>query len=121
MAAFVQGPEQYLKDLGISMACVVEQEVPAILDADHRVFLNYESYYFSSGDARQQFLGAPHTYAGRITDVVTRERFVATAESPRREHDGRLFLFSTTATAARFDEAPDDYATPMLAMVPVAE
>ena len=116
----MQGPEVYLNDLGIGFTCIVDTDKPAVLDGAHRVLLNYESYYFSSKEARSQFLEAPHPYCGRVTDVVTRERFEPAEASPRRELNGRVFLFSSAETAAQFDEAPDDFATPMPGMVPVS-
>lgn len=116
----MQGPEPYLNDLGLEFACAVHPDRKAVLDAEHRVFVNYETYYVSDRDAHELFLGAPHRYAGRITDPVSHQRFSADADSPRRDRAGRIFYFAGAETVARFDEDPDRFSTPMLSMVPAA-
>ena len=113
----MQGPDTYLRDLGISLACPVHPERPAVIDAEHRAFVNWEAYYFSDAQARAEFADAPLHFAGRLTDPVTHRRFVATDASPRRDYGERVYYFASDQTVARFDADPDAYATPMPGMV----
>lgn len=112
----MQGPERFLRDLKISLPCAVIPGAPARLDDDHRVRVNYETYYVSSLDAKAGFLAQPHRYTGPLTDPVTLERFRPGEDSPRRRHAGRLFYFASEATALEFDDTPALYSTPRLAM-----
>jgi YHS domain-containing protein len=113
----VQGPDTYLRDMGISLECAVYPERPAKIDADHRAFVNWEAYYFSDAQARAEFAAAPYRFATRLTDPVTHQRFVATDASPRRDYGERVYYFGSDQTAARFDADPDAYATPLPGMV----
>ena len=99
----MQGPDKYLNELGISVKCVVDPSRPAILDAAHRAFVNYEAYYFCDEASMGKFVAAPYKYTGKVTDPVTRERFEPTAESPHRSYGGRLFYFISAETATAFD------------------
>ncbi len=116
----MQGPGQYLLALGIELTCVVHPERPAVIDAHHRMFVNYDTYYFSGADALESFAAAPHNYIGVLTDPVTQERFSPVAGSPRRTTGDRMFYFASSGSAARFDEAPVDFAATAPAMVPVS-
>ncbi|MCZ6778851.1 MAG: hypothetical protein O7F16_07760 [Acidobacteria bacterium] len=112
----MQGPARFLRDLKISLSCAVIPGTLARLDADHREFVNYETYYFSSLDAKTSFLAQAHRYTGPLTDPVTLERFRPGEDSPRRRHAGRLFYFTSESTVLEFDDAPALYSTPRLAM-----
>jgi len=117
----VQGPEVWLKELGIELACVVDPASPALLDPEHRVFVNWETYYLSRDAAVTAFRQTPWEFSGPVTDPVSRARFVPTAASPRRERGDRLFLFENGETLARFDADPAAYEMPMIGMVPKDE
>jgi YHS domain-containing protein len=111
-AAFVQGPEQYLRGLGISIACAVDPARPAILDTAHRALVNHEVYFFADEDALRTFVATPYRFTGKVTDPVTLQRFVPTEASPTRSHGGRLFYFAAGANAAKFDSDPATYGIP---------
>jgi YHS domain-containing protein len=113
---FVQGPDPYLQDLGITLSCAVDPSRPAVLDAAHRAFVNYEAYYFSDEAAMQKFMAEPYRYTGKVTDPVTRARFVPAAESPTRSYGGRLFYFMSQETVSAFDSNPARYGNPMPGM-----
>jgi YHS domain-containing protein len=113
---FVQGPEQYLNELGIVLSCAVDPSRPAMLDANHRALVNYEAYYFSDDTAMKAFIAEPYRYTGRVTDPVSMVRFVPTAESPTRSFGGRLFYFSSGETATTFDTDQPKYGNPMPGM-----
>lgn len=112
----MQGPEKYLNELGISLPCAVDPTQSARLDGEHRVFVNYETYYLSSAAALKTFRASPYAYSGSLTDPVTWERFQPDGTSPRREHEGRTFFFAGQTSVADFDADPAAYATAMLTM-----
>lgn len=114
----MQGPEVWLTQLGIELACVVDPPAPARLDAEHRVFVNLETYYLSQPAAVTAFRQTPWEFSGPLTDPVSRARFVPTADSPRRERGDRTFFFESDATLAEFDADPAAYEVPMIGMVP---
>ena len=113
----MKDPDPYLSALDITVACAVDPSRPAVIDAQHRITLNWETYYVSSAEALERFNEAPLEYAGLVTDPVERARFRPTHESPVREFDGRRFYFKSVETASRFDEDPGMYFEPMLGMV----
>lgn len=112
----MQGPGPYLNDLGITLPCAVHPERAAVIDETHRIFVNYETYYVADGQALADFLASPTAYTGRVTDPVSRARFLPVSGSPRRERAGRIFLFESRETVRRFDADPERYATPMVSM-----
>ena len=112
----MQSPEIFLKDLGITVACVVDSGKPALLDEAHRVFINWETYYLSGDEALAKFRADPLKYVGTVTDPVTRERFRPTAASPRLEHEGRLIWFAKADNVTRFEAGPEAYIPPMIGM-----
>ena len=113
---FVQGPDQYLNELGITLSCAVDPSRPAVIDASHRALVNYEAYYFADDAAMKSFIAEPYRYTGKVTDPVSMARFVPTAESPSRSFGGRLFYFSSSETAATFDTDQVKYGNPMPGM-----
>lgn len=114
----MEDPEIYLKELDIELSCAVAPDAPAVLDARHRVFINYETYFVSDMDRRAEFIAQPFRYTGVVTDPVNHYRFQPEEESPVRTHGGRLFYFSSDATAGRFEAAPDSFSVPVLTMIP---
>jgi YHS domain-containing protein len=108
----VQGPEPYLNDFHIQLRCAVDSTAQAIIDPEHRAFVNHEVYYFSSDAARQRFEQSPYEFTGKVTDPVTRMRFQPDASSPTRNAAGRLFYFASATTVAQFDQDPNRYSTP---------
>jgi YHS domain-containing protein len=112
----VQGPEQYLNELGLQLQCVVDPSRPAILDMAHRALVNYEAYYFCDDAAMKKFAEAPYKYTGKVTDPVTMDRFTPNADSPSRSYMGRLLYFTSNETASTFDGNPMKYGMPMPGM-----
>jgi YHS domain-containing protein len=113
----VKDPDPYLNALDITLACAVDPGKPAVVDARHRLSVNWETYYVSSDDALERFQASPHVYTGLVTDPTERRRFQPVPGSPTREYDGHLFYFASEGTAKQFDEDPGRYAEPMLGMV----
>ena len=113
---FVQGPEFFLNQLEITVPCVVDPERPARLDPEHRVFVNWETYYLCDDSALAAFRADPALFCGQVTNPVTRERFEPKPRAPRLEHGGRIFLFPDDDSAATFASMPDSFATPLVPM-----
>jgi YHS domain-containing protein len=113
---FVQGPDHYLKELGIRLPCAVDPSRTAVLETSHRALVNYEAYYFSDDAAMKAFNAEPYRYTGKVTDPVSMVRFVPTADTPTRSFGGRLFFFSTNETATTFDTDQAKYGNPMPGM-----
>lgn len=92
--------------------CAVNRAQPAIIDMDHRAFVNHEVYYVSSREALVSFVAEPWRYTGKVTDPVSLERFIPTRDSPQRSYGGRLFFLRSAETAAAFDREPMTYGIP---------
>ncbi len=113
----MQGPEVWLTELGIELQCAVDPTARAMLDVEHRVFVNWETYYLSRDAAVTAFRQTPWEFTGPVTDPVSRERFQPSADSPRRDAEERTFFFESEATLAKFDADPASYETLMVGMV----
>lgn len=113
----MQGPDPYLIDLGIMLACVVHPDRDAVIDSAHRIYVNWETYYVSDDASRETFMESPFQYTGNVTDPVSRVRFTPTAKSPRRDTDERIYYFASSETAQDFDSNPTEFTTPMPGMV----
>ena len=112
----MKGPEQYLNELGVKLACAVDPTRPATIDAAHRALVNYEAYFVADAAALETFVAEPYRFTGKVTDPVSRARFLPTAESPSRSYGGRLFYFASTETSGKFDAEVTRYGTPMPSM-----
>ena len=112
----MQGPEVFLNDLELSVNCVVNTKQPACLDTQHRIFVNWETYYFSDQEAIITFRKAAFKYTGQLTDPVSRERFQPNKKSPSRKLDSRIFYFQNLDNALAFDTDPKAFVTPVVGM-----
>jgi len=112
----VQGPEVFLNDLELSVNCVVNTNQKAQLDPEHRVFVNWETYYFSDNKAVKKFNKSAYKFTGKLTDPVSQKRFQPDKKSPSRTIDGRLFYFLNKDNALAFDADPDAFVTPVVGM-----
>ena len=98
----MQGPEPFLTALDLEIAGPVLGD-PAQIDVGHRVRVNDAFYYLSSDPALAAFADEPHLYTGRLSDMVTGERFQPKRGSPRRNVDAHIYLFASESSAAAFD------------------
>ncbi len=98
--------------------CVVSPHRNAVVDADHRIFVNHEVFYVAGEDERERFVADPLKYCGILTDPVTRQRFEPTSSCPRLDHAGRMFYFLSDSTETVFASDPEMYAYPKYGMTP---
>lgn len=110
----MQGPEIWLKAIGVELPCAVDPAEPAVLDEQHRIFINYETYFVSGPEARETFLKAPWKYTGPVTDPVSKQRFTPDDRSLRLDHLGRTFYFRSAETVVAFQGAADSLAVPVV-------
>ena len=89
---------------------MLNHEVDAVIDNDHMVRLNYESFFFASGDEVRQFSESPTEYCGPITDPVSKQRFVPIDSSPMAVMDKRIFYFISNDNRETFVALPDSFA-----------
>ena len=98
--------------LELEVPCAVEGNRNAVIDSDHRAYVNYEVYFFSGIRQKQRFQENPLDYCGPVTDPVSRQRFIPTRKSPRLDVDGRPFYFLSDSTMAIFQAHADSLAWP---------
>ena len=84
----MQDPEHYIAELGLTFPCPVRPDLDAVIDAEHRAFVNHEIYFFSSREAAAEFSRRPLRYAGLVTDPVNGSRFAPSEISPLPCDDG---------------------------------
>jgi YHS domain-containing protein len=109
---FVQDPQVQLGELGLSIPDLVDPRRPAVLDAEHRSFVNYETFFFADEADRRRFDADPSASCGWLTDPISKERFRPVADSPRLTFNGRAFYFMTEANKALFEKTPEAFALP---------
>jgi YHS domain-containing protein len=113
----VQDPEVFLVQLEVQLPCAVDSSLPAVIDADHRISIGYETYFVSGEDARRQFESDVPKYCGVLTDPVTKARFRPTSSSPHIRHNAREYYFASENSRNMFAAMPDMYADPAYRML----
>jgi YHS domain-containing protein len=108
----VQDPQIQLKDLGLAVPDALDPGKAAVLDAAHRSFVNYETYFFADEDDKRRFDADPSASCGILTDPITKERFRPGSDSPRGSFGGRTYVFFTAANKATFEKTPEAFAFP---------
>jgi YHS domain-containing protein len=108
----VQDPQIQLQELGIAIPDVLDPKKPAILDAAHRSFVNYETFFFADEADKRRFDADPTGSCGILTDPVTKERFRPGSASPRTTFAGRAYYFLNEANKATFEKNPEAVALP---------
>ncbi|MCP4290206.1 MAG: YHS domain-containing protein [bacterium] len=95
---------------------MVNPKKNAQLDAEHRVFVNWETYYLSDEKALVNFQKTAWKFIGKVTDPVSQMRFQPDVNSPTVVYEGRVFYFSSTENSTSFKKSPEDFATPVVGM-----
>jgi YHS domain-containing protein len=108
----VQDPQIQLQELGIAIPDVLDPKKPAVLDAAHRSFVNYETFFFADEADKRRFDADPSASCGILTDPVTKERFRPGSASPRTTFGGRAYYFLSEANKATFEKNPEAIALP---------
>ncbi len=111
---FVQDVPAVLNRKGLAFACYMDPSRPAICDSDHAVRINYETYLFADGAARERFLGDIVGFCGMLTDPVTKRRFRPGAGSPYHEDaaTGVRYWFESPDSFELFLAMPEVYRLP---------
>ncbi len=110
----MQQPDLFLDQLGIELPCIVDESRMAQLDAEHRVFINYEAYYCADDRSRKKFSRKPWKYLDEVTDPVSKRRFHPDKRSPEAEHAGRRFFFQSEGNREAFLGMADSLAVPVV-------
>ena len=108
----MQDPQIQLLELGLAIPDALDPKESAVLDAAHRSFVNYETFFFADEADRRRFDADPSASCGILTDPVTKERFRPGSDSPRGTFGGRTYFFLTEANKAAFEKNPEVVALP---------
>ena len=108
----MQDPQIQLQELGIAVPDAIDPRKAAVLDVEHRSFVNYETFFFADDADKRRFDADPTASCGVLTDPVTKQRFRPGSDAPRGEFGGRAYFFFTAANKAAFEKAPETYALP---------
>ncbi|HUC44103.1 MAG TPA: hypothetical protein VMR65_08700 [Candidatus Sulfotelmatobacter sp.] len=115
----MQDPQIQLLEMGLTFTDPVEPTRPAVLDAAHRSYVNWEVYFFAGEDTKRRFDADPLRWCGHVTDPVSHQRFVPGSGSPRTVYEGRPYFFYTPASADTFLQNPPMFATVNFDMMPM--
>jgi len=118
MQVFVEDPEQYLIELGVTVPDLMDSTRKATLEFATRSRVNFETFFFAEVSEKQQFDANPTRYAGWLIDPVNKMRFKPSAESPRFDFNNRPFFFSSDSTRAAFAATPDSFPVSRGRMMP---
>jgi YHS domain-containing protein len=120
MEVFVEDPERYLNELGVTVPDLLDTTRAAVLDFSTRSRVNFETFFFADPDEKKRFDADPTKYTGLLVDPVNKVRFQPSAKSPRFDFKNRPFFFSSDSTLAKFVAAPDSFAVSRGRMMPKA-
>jgi YHS domain-containing protein len=108
----VQDPQIQLREIGLAVPDALDPKRGAVLDAAHRSFVDYETFFFADEDDKRRFDADPTAACGILTDPVTKDRFRPAYDSPRFSFDGRAYIFFTEANKQAFEKSPEAFARP---------
>ena len=118
MAVFVEDPERYLNELGVSVPDFFDSTKAAVLDFGTRSRVNYETFFFADQNEKTRFDADPTQYVGFLVDPVNKMRFQPSAKSPRFDYRKLPFFFSSDSTRALFAATTDIFAVARGRMMP---
>ena len=108
----MQDADDFLVRKGITLKDYFDDRRPAVLEEDHMAAVNYERYFFADVEGKARFDADPRRFAGKVTDPVSKKRFVPGPASPLVEHAGQFWVFGSQATRERFERRPERYLRP---------
>ena len=99
---------------GLAIEGYFDPSRPAVLDAEHAVRVNYETYLFADLAARDAFRRDIVRFCGLVTDPVTKRRFRPKVTSPRSVDDqtGVAYLFESEGARDMFTQRPEAFRLP---------
>jgi YHS domain-containing protein len=98
--AFAASPEKFVTDAG---NCPVNKGGKAKVATTSRVVLNNNLHYFCCGNCPKGFVANLGKSGMKLMDPVTNKEFTVTADSPRVEKEGQLYLFASPESKATFE------------------
>jgi YHS domain-containing protein len=104
--AFAGEPEKFVKELG---KCPMNPNGGAKVAANTRVVLNNDLFYFCCPNCVNGFKGAGAAKVAELTDPVTKKAFKPSADSPRAEVKGQIYLFASAESKAEFEKDSAKY------------
>jgi len=81
-----------------------------LLDPEHRLFVNYEIYFFADNISKARFAKNQLKHCGLVTDPIIRTRFQPLPISPAMDYMGRTYYFLTPGNREVFAAHPDSFA-----------
>ena len=106
----MKSPEKYIDELHLTVPDLVEPGKPARVDANQRIWIGHDIFYFVDAQAKATFVANPLRFAKNLTDPVTLKRFAPGPHSPKMTFNERPFYFADSRTFARFKANPDSFA-----------
>ena len=106
----MQSPEKYIDELHLTVPDLVMTGKPARIDANQRIWIGHDLFYFVNDQAKATFAANPLRFAKRLTDPVTLNRFAPDLHSPKMGYNGRNYYYADANTFARFEAHPDSFA-----------
>jgi YHS domain-containing protein len=105
--AFAANPEKYLKQ---AANCPVNKNDPANVAKESRTVINNGLYYVCCPGCSQPLATNPANFVKKLQDPVTGKEFTTpTADSPRAEASGQIYLFASPASKAAFEKERAKY------------
>ena len=97
---------------GMSFTDYFDPRRPAVLDADHAVRVNYETYLFADEAGAARFREDVVGSCGLLTDPISKRRFRPRPDAPRFEHEGVIYLFPDASARDMFARDPESHRLP---------
>jgi YHS domain-containing protein len=98
--AFAASPEKYVSDAGM---CPINKSGKAKVAPASRLAVNNNLYYFCCGNCPKAFAANLAKSGAKLVDPVTKKEFTVTAESPRIDKEGQIYVFAGPESKAAFE------------------
>lgn len=103
----MQDVPEFVRRKGLAFQDYLDARRPAVIDVEHCVRLNWETFFFADAWEKERFLSDPVTYCGLLTDPISRTRFRPSQDSPRTVHAGVTYYFQDAAKRELFESDPE--------------
>ncbi|NOT31238.1 MAG: hypothetical protein HOP15_12395 [Planctomycetes bacterium] len=108
----MQDVPEFVRRKNLAFQDYLDARRPAVIDAEHCVRLNWETYFFADRWERERFLSDPLAYCGLLTDPVSRARFRPGPDAPHLVAGGVAYYFASEENRARFEDDPEAHRLP---------